>query len=452
MKILYLLAVVILFISSCKKAIEIGQPINEIQSTVVFSNDSTAQSAVTGLYSIMMQFNGFMMNGGATIYGGLAADELKPNNTSPDYEGYYSGSLNPTHSSLLSRLWQVAYSGIYQANQVIEGLKASTGVSASLRQQLTGEALFVRAFYYFHLVNFFGAVPLVTSTDYRQNSILPRADSARVYSQIVSDLKGAKNLLTALYTGAGRVRPQQLAASALLARVYLYQQEWAKSVEESSLVIQSPQYSLVTNLNNVFIIGSTETIWQLMPGTTQANTGEGSIFIPFSTTAIPQLSLTPSLFNSFEAGDQRKINWVKSVTGNTINYPYPFKYKVRTGATAEYYVVLRLAEQLLIRAEANARLQQLNLAKADLDKVRARASLPVNSSTDQAGLLDAIFQERRIELFAEWSHRWFDLKRTGRSTLVLGPLKPLWHPLHVLFPIPQQELDRNYFLVQNPGY
>ena len=452
MKSLVLFITTLLVMQSCKKMVDIKQPINEIQTTVVFSNDSTAQAAVTGMYSIMMQFNGFMMNGAVTIYGGLSADELKPNLTSADYEGYYFAALSPTHASLNSRLWQVAYSGIYQANQVIEGLNASTAVNGLLRQQLTGEALFVRALYYFYLVNFFGDVPLIKTTDYRKNSSLPRAKTADIYAQIILDLKTAKVLLPLTFTGNARVRPTVFAAASLLARVYLYRQEWAKAVEESSLVISSPQHTLAPNLNNVFVMTSTEAIWQLMPAGAQSNTGEGAIFIPFSATTVPTISLTPSLYSAFETGDLRKANWVKTVAINSIIYTYPFKYKIRSGATGEYNVVLRLAEQYLIRAEANAQLQQLAPAKADLDKIRSRASLPANNSVDQAGLLNDIMQERRIELFSEWAHRWFDLIRTGRVSTVLGPLKPAWNANFALFPIPQQELDRNPFLFQNPGY
>jgi hypothetical protein len=106
----------------------------------------------------------------------------------------------------------------------------------------------------------------------------------------------------------------------------------------------------------------------------------------------------------------------------------------------------------LIRAEARARQHNLAGAKPDINMIRSRAGLGINNSPDEASLLLAIEQERRIELFAEWGHRWLDLKRTGRASAVLGLVKPGWSAEDMLFPIPQSELDKNPFLVQNPGY
>jgi hypothetical protein len=116
-------------------------------------------------------------------------------------------------------------------------------------------------------------------------------------------------------------------------------------------------------------------------------------------------------------------------------------------------MVLRLAEQYLIRAEARAQQNNLAGAKDDVDAVRLRAGLPVlpdNLNRDE--MLLAIEQERRIELFSEWGHRWFDLKRTGRALAVLSPLKAGITATDLLYPIPLDALKTNPNLVQNPGY
>lgn len=127
----------------------------------------------------------------------------------------------------------------------------------------------------------------------------------------------------------------------------------------------------------------------------------------------------------------------------------------------EYYTVLRLAEQYLIRAEANTRLGQTQAAIDDLNVVRARVALfALPASLSQQQCMNAVEQERRVELFTEWAHRWFDLKRwpgisnpnLTRADEVLGAIKPDWQPTDQWYPVPRSELQLNAFLVQNPGY
>jgi hypothetical protein len=136
-------------------------------------------------------------------------------------------------------------------------------------------------------------------------------------------------------------------------------------------------------------------------------------------------------------------------------YYFPYKYKIRTGYTPlnEYYTVLRLAEQYLIRAEARVYINDFAGAKADINTIRTRAGLSNTSASDKASLLLAIEQERRIELFVEWGHRWLDLKRTGRASAILAPLKGAdWQSTDILWPIPQSQINTNPSLIQNPGY
>jgi hypothetical protein len=166
-------------------------------------------------------------------------------------------------------------------------------------------------------------------------------------------------------------------------------------------------------------------------------------------------AVTPYLLDAFEPNDLRKTNWLKSNTVSGTTYFYPYKYKVRTAAPpyTEYYMVFRLAELYLIRAEARAQQNNTSGAQDDLNKIRSRAGLQNTTADTQQLLLTAIIHERRIEFMAEWGHRWFDLKRTGMSDAVLGPLKsPTWQSTDTLYPILQYELDTDPFLTQNPGY
>jgi hypothetical protein len=122
----------------------------------------------------------------------------------------------------------------------------------------------------------------------------------------------------------------------------------------------------------------------------------------------------------------------------------------------EYSTVMRLPEQYLIRAEARAMQGRLSGAIKDLDVVRSRAGLELladmEPDMDGEGLLEEIMDQRKKELFAEWGHRWLDLKRSGRATEVLGPIKPLWQDTDILFPIPEEERGKNPNLSQNNGY
>lgn len=119
----------------------------------------------------------------------------------------------------------------------------------------------------------------------------------------------------------------------------------------------------------------------------------------------------------------------------------------------EYSIIFRLSEQYLIRAEARAHLDNISGAQLDLNTIRNRAGLPNTLATSMSDLLNAIIQERQVELFAEQGHRWFDLKRTGNAGTVLSAIKPNWQATDVLLPIPETELEINpNLLPQNSGY
>ena len=160
------------------------------------------------------------------------------------------------------------------------------------------------------------------------------------------------------------------------------------------------------------------------------------------------------MVNAFEVGDQRKDSWVASKTVEGQTFYYPFKYKIAEYGepVTEYYMIFRLAEQYLIRAECYAHQGKIDEAKKDLNIIRERAGLPTETATTNEELLVAIAHERRVELYAEWGQRWFDLKRTQKATEVLAPIKPAWEPGDTLFPIPLEEILRNPSLTQNEGY
>jgi hypothetical protein len=441
---------------SCEEFLAVDPPHTQLASTTVFDTDATATSAVLGMYEKITENYNSIFNSQLTLCAGLSADELLNTRGSADLDQFYSNSINPANDPFKQYFWNATYNYIYQANAILEGLANSSGISSQTSLQLQGEARFLRAFSHFYLINLFGDVPYVTSTDYRQNSTIPRTTTTKIYEEIVKELILAQSLLGDNYVTTGRVRPNKAVATALLARVYLFQGDWVRAEQEASKVIINSSYVLQSNLNNVFLATSGEAIWQLFPVSSGINTAEGNRFV--STGLLPNYAdVSPQLISSFEPGDKRRLNWVgqSDVSGQT--YYFPYKYKVRTSSTlTEYYLVFRLAEQYLIRSEARARQNKLAEAISDIDVIRNRAGLPLiqttNPSISQADLLLAIEKERRIELFCEWGHRWLDLKRTGRVDAVMSSNKPNWKPTAALYPIPKTEILTNTNLNQNPGY
>jgi starch-binding outer membrane protein, SusD/RagB family len=457
MKQLFILLTISLGFVSCKKFVDVGLPSDQVTTVGIFSTEESASSAVRGLYSRMMQANMQFCNGVMTLAPALSADELKTTSSNPAYDPFYNSAIAADNSIIVNNIWPPAYNYLYQANIIIENLSHSE-INPSVASNLVAEAKFLRAFYHFYLVNCFGAVPLIITTDYTSNSTLGRADTDKIYGQIKDDLKDAEaRLLNTSLTS--NLRVNKWAVGAFLARVFLYHAEWANAEAEATKVINSGKFSMSADLSQVFKATSPEVILQFSPSITQIfNTAEGFNFIPSSSTALPPYALTNSLLNSFENGDQRKVEWTKGNVYNGTTYFYPYKYRVKSGtsgaAKSECNVVLRLAEQYLVRAEARAMQNKLTEGVQDLNVIRQRAGLSaLPLSLSQSDLLSAIEQERRIELMFEWGHRWFDLKRTKRANDVLSIEKSSnWQPTDLLYPIPLSEILVNPALTQNPGY
>ncbi len=446
----------LLAIPSCRKFTDPGEPLTQLTSTTVFSSDATATAAQLAIYA-QLEGNGFLYE--LSVATGLSGDEMINYSTLPDRIDLFSNNLRPENSTV-GLLWNRSYEFIYKANAVLEGVKASNKVSDPVKKQLQGEALFTRAFCHFYLCQLFGDIPVITSTDYRQNASATRQPASLVYQQIETDLLQSIQLLSANYVNAvnasttERTRPNRFAATALLARVYLFQEKWAAAeLTATSVLNLTSTYSLRPDVNQVFLKNSTEAIWQLQATVAGFNTYAGALF-PF--TALPSnVSLTPLLLNSFETGDLRLSAWTKRVMVNGTNYFFAYKYKAGQNAASitEYTMVLRLAELYLIRAEARARQSQFAGATADLNVLRSRANLPLVNLSNLPSVLDEVERQRRCELFAEAGDRWIDLRRTGRLHPLMAMAKGTnWVITDQLYPIPQVEINRNNLLVQNPGY
>jgi hypothetical protein len=454
MKHLITLYIAIALFTSCKKFLEVDPPANQITTDKVFASDETAVSSVNGVFSEMMANANQFCASGITFYAGMCADELRYYGPS-DRDEFINNAIGITGQTTIEQyFWNSAYKYIYACNLVIDKLNSSNVVSKQVKDALLGETKFTRAFCYFYLVNLFGDVPLVTLSDYRASENLGRTSVSGVYNQVKADLSEAAALLPALYADDERVRPTKWAALALLARVHLYLKEWSLAESFATEVINSGMHSLVSNPADVFVKNSVEAIWQLLPVNPSFNTYEGLTILPASIDVPPTYIFDENLINAIENNDLRKDKWFTGRSFQSQWFNYPTKYQVRgpNVPLTEYYMVLRLAEQYLIRSEARAQLSNIAGSLDDLNQIRSRAGLPALTAGTQAELLSAIAHERRVELAAEWGHRWFDLKRTNQVDEVLSLTKPLWQPTDALWPLPENQIRTNPQLSQNPGY
>jgi hypothetical protein len=475
-KYLFFCILLLLLEISCTKLVTIAPPVNSITTSEAFKDSANASSAIMGIYSSMINGPLTLMNGALSVHLGESADELTPFYSANDK--YYSNTLSSDFEDLYYSFWSPSYTTIYQTNASIEGLQASQGLSLSAKNRFIGEAQFLRSLCYFYLVNLYGDVPFITTSDYHSNTLAFRTSKAIIYQQIINNLIDAQKLLSPDYSISGndRIRANMWAAKALLSRVYLYSSKYdSAEIQATSIIGNANLFQLCTDLNSVFLTnaaGNNEAIlqWQInAQGSYYNATPEGYAFVPHSSPDnYPPYYISDQLLNSFEKNDKRKIAWIDStIYGSpSITYYFPYKYKIGlaeaspNGTLSEYTMVLRLAEQYLIRAEARAH-QNINLSGAidDLNIIRERAGLPdLSLSLNQTQVLSAVAQERRIELFAEWGHRWFDLKRTGQIDSVMTVATPLkgqgskWQSYQQLFPITFGELKYDPNLTQNVGY
>jgi hypothetical protein len=444
----------IIFMTSCDSFVEVDLPKSQLTNQTVFQDYTTANAAMADVFS-KIRDKGLLTGGqfGLSNQLGNYTDELAFYGSAANpTSAFYTNTVLPSNSTV-ALLWNNSYNEIYVANAILEGVRTSS-LSIQEKAQLEGEALFVRGLLHFYLLQLFGAIPYVQTTDYKANSNATRMQNDQVYERIIADLKTAEGLLSPNYTTSERVLPNSFAVKALLARVYLYEKAWDDANKMATAVIgNSSLYLFENSIDKVFLKNSTETIWSFIPSVTGKNTDEAITFI-FTLGPPSFVAMSESLINSFTVEDLRKSHWTVPITkdGKTWYYAAKYKQSKNTSTTKEYSIVLRLTEQYLIRAEARAEQGDFLGAKEDLNRIRNRAGLSDIIVTTKEEILEAIIQERRKELFTEYGHRFFDLKRTNMLDAVLST-KPGWNSTDNLLPLPTAELNLNPNLKpQNPGY
>jgi hypothetical protein len=463
------LSVILCFcLMSCDKFVDIDTPIDKVATKSVFNSDETAVAATLNLY-IMMNASSTAIPYYISATGGMYTDELKSYSTTESVRSVYLNGLTSVNGPFLN-IWKTGYNMIYQSNAVIEGCEQSKVITPSISKQLTAESLLMRAYWHLLLSNFYGDIPVVTSTDHQISSVAKKLPVSEVYKQVISDLLIAERDLSIEYLNGDtktpiseRIRPNKYAAMALLARVYLYDKQFSQAELYASKVIDNKAlYSLPTT-DKVFLKGSSEAIWQLarpIPNAATLNTYEAFYYTLTSKPSAGitnSITITDDLLNAFELSDLRKTLWLGKFKDATGEYNFPNKYKSKsTSLVEENTIVLRLAEQYLIRSEARAMINSFAGARDDLNAIRRRASLDDNLANDQIALINAILKERRIEFFSEWGYRLIDLNRTNKLDGVMNAYAnqkgATWQSFKKYLPIPQRELDNNPNLKQNDGY
>lgn len=467
------------------------EPISESTTANAYSTASDAEAALAGVYD-SFQAEYYIWDN--ILFGDVISDNHYAGGDNPEIFAIEDLNITPTNTRLFNN-WSQIYSAIAKTNLVLQKVPDINDPQLDVnnrRQQILGEAAFLRAYHYFQLVKLWGAVPLilepVSSTD-PVDTQKPRNPDIEIYAQIIADLQFAiDNRLPDQYSddaSLNKARATRGAANALLAKAYAQKtdRDYNKVLEYSNAVINSPAgYQLLTDFNHLFDgnhYNNAESIMEIQfTGGTEANWGPQLLLPPSISGDTWRKFVTPShdLVNAFDSeGDNIRKNatvlfeadipwadefWDVEVGGNI---PFAFKWKSANGwASTNRQYIFRLADIILLKAEALNELDQLENARAEINRIRDRAGLDPVTAASKAEMKLAIEKERRLEL-AQEGQRWDDLKRYGRAVAVMNDLAETdlrtntvkqynMSEDKVLLPIPQSERNRNPNLDQNNGY
>ncbi|PPK85891.1 RagB/SusD domain-containing protein [Neolewinella xylanilytica] len=489
--------------SSCEDDLNLT-PISEVGSNGFFSSAGDFQQAVNGVYASLG-----VSGGGDYPAMYVILDESRSDNIySPGDAGVRDwnaiNNFEPTIATLgsIDRAWNLNFNAIMRANTVLDQLAENAGVigDADLATHFEAEAKFLRAFFYFDLVKWYGRVPLIETFVSPDEALeIPRAPVEDVYALILSDLEFAMNNLPESYSGSERGRATSLAAKAILARVYLTRSgpelhpdgpclasgEYDLAAAMLDDIINSNQFAMLDDYGAIFSYtneGNSEIVWdvQFISGgvgaggyypTEYYDEGWARVYLPFpgGNPGDGAKRVSDDLLNSFPEGDLRvehtfKLNYIND-NGEEVDAQFFDKYTDEDMAGGDRfdwslnYPIMRYTDVLLLRAECT--LQGTSGSQADVDAavnaVRRRAGLEEVSDVDLGKLLE----ERRRE-FAGENLRWDDLVRTGTVLEVMNAFIATEDANNkmqtvtvedIIYPIPQQQLDVKQGLYeQNPGY
>ena len=476
--------ILLLVLAGCSKRFLDVEPQGQTSVESFWKTADDAKAAVNAIYGNLRSAG--QVGIASVAIESLGSDDADPGAKQSDIpEMYQFDNFSVTSSNqFVGSFWAGLYTEINLCNQVLDNVDTMKVVDANLKARYLAEAKFIRAYCYFRLVRAYGGVPLhlkVPKTPAEFNR--ERSSSAEVWAAIEKDLTDAEAVLPVVYGSPDdKGRATKGAAQALHAKVALYQKKWSDVKSYTDKVITSATYSLLNNYSNVFNIANelhAESVFEIQSELViGAENGASFPWSQHSECQSPENQNgwgwnVPSvdLMNAFAAAsDNNRMNATvilvpETVGGDNITQSgnNNSRYNQKSYVPSSYYVsgyprgcqknilAIRYADVLLMNAEANNELGNLNAASGKLNEVRARAGLSATTAADQAGLRTAIWNERRLELAME-NDRYFDVIRQGRAASVFASKGWLANKNEV-WPIPYNEiLLSGGKLKQNQGY
>ncbi len=469
MKKLYIPLLAIVLLQSCSSDVLNTAPESIKQTALFYQNQAQLEQGVNSVYA-SLQYNGqyqLAMLAIGEIPSDNTFDEV-PANDSFTYGEFDFFTIQP-NNSLISSTWKDNYIGIQQANIVLNRIGA-VSMDQTLKNYRTGEVKFLRALMYFNLVRIFGDVPLATKETVDVNEYFGqgRTSSETVYNFIETELKDAINLLPAKAAQNGRVTKG--AALGILGKVLVTRNKFSEALPYFKQV-ESLGYQLLvpTDISKIFDPANknnAEIIFDVQFASGLNGNTEGSqayqMFSPsgFVPGAKGHNLPTKEIYSLFGSDDKNRRDAYLGITTN--NVPYTKKLVKTSAAVADggsNVVVLRLADVYLLMAECYAQANDFMNANLYLNKIKTRAGISNVNLTTQTALLDEIALERRKELVGE-GHRWFDLVRTGKAISVMtnyfqntpGYSTAMIKSHNLIMPVPQDQINTDPAIKQNPGY
>lgn len=471
----YILFLLVLALFSCQSILD-KEPIAILDAGSFFQTEDDAVQAMNAAYQPLLFSN--TNNNFYWAFAVITSDEAITggDGSRPGLNELDAFTYTP-RTEEFNDFWKLQYAGITQCNLVLDHLP-DIEMPQNKRDQITGEALFLRSYYYFLLTQVYGDVPLFTAIIPPDELKAPRTPKADIYAQIKSDCERAGELLPVQFPASEAGRPTKGSAYALAAKTALYGKEWEKTLEYVGKVKALGVYSLMPDYEDNFrenTQNNAESVWEIQH--TNLELGVGNFLNQWWASKKYEgygfADATAEYTNSFEADDPRRKFTIAKNNENYFGVVYKNSFSSTTFGVRKYlqakdsvtqkadgdinYTAIRYAEVLLWEAEALTELGRIQEAQTPLEVVRARAraqatdpatALPPVTSTDQQTMTDAVRYERRAELGFEM-HRFFDLVRWGTAAQVLPGFQV---GKHEVFPLPQTEMDLNPALMQNPNY
>ncbi|MDO6802366.1 RagB/SusD family nutrient uptake outer membrane protein [Wenyingzhuangia sp. 1_MG-2023] len=445
-----ILTIVLFSAFSCSEDILDKDPVSSFSAQGFYQTTSDAQAGVYGVYEAAQ--SAFRTN--FAYWGEGRADAVNTNH-SGDPLVLQQNTLSKT---INSASWNNLYTTISRANYAIKYIPEVTSSEFGLK--LIGQSRALRALCYFYAVRVWGDVPLITEPyeSVEQDIFIARTDQELVLDQIVEDLIFASENCEDYYGGErDRILMTQGSANALLTQVYMWRKQYANAIESAEKVMDNSSYSLVaiSDWSSIFTSGySNESIFEVGYNATQTN----SLRVLYALGSDSDYFPSEDFRNSFEDDDLRK----DLIYDTTVEEPrkiwkfFGQGFNDESGDPSENNIVLvRLADIILLKAEAHSNLGETEEALTLLNVIRTRAGLPnldeATAITMYGDVASAILHERSIELSFE-GHRWFDLVRNGKAIEVMNPINGLSEDANLVWPIYEDALNRNPSLEQNSFY